>query len=82
MSVEVSKLYGLNIFDDHGAYLGKAYDLILDMESGEVVRMTTEPIKTMASSKEDAAKMLHQKSVLFSRVKSVRDIIIVGKQHI
>ena len=79
MSVRVSKIYGLNIYDDKGALLGKAYDLILNIEKGEVVRITTEPLKSMGKSKEEMTKILQKKSILFKRVKSIGDIVVVGK---
>lgn len=79
MSIRVSNIYGLNIYDDRGALIGKAYDLILNMEKGEVVRITTEPLKSMGKSKEEMTKLLQQKSILFKRVRSIRDIIVVGK---
>ena len=73
-------MYGLGIYDDNGAYLGKAFDLILDMESGDVIRITTEPLRDITNTKEDINKVLQQKSILFKRVKSIKDIIVVGKK--
>ena len=80
MAIQVSKMYGLSIYDDNGAYLGKAYDLILNLESGDVVRITTEPLKDISDSKEDMNKVIQQKSILFKRVKSVKDIVVVGRK--
>jgi len=79
MTVRVSKIYGLSIFDDNGLLLGKAFDLILNLEKGEVVRITTESLKSITGSKEELTKLLQQKSILFRRVKSIKDIIVVGK---
>lgn len=79
MTVLVSKMYGLSIFDDNGLLLGKTFDLILNLEKGEVVRITTEPLKSISGSKEELTKLLQQKSILFRRVKSIKDIIVVGK---
>ena len=79
MSFLVSRMYGLNIYDDSGVFIGKAYDLILNMETGEVIRITTEPLKNISGSKNDLVKTLQKKSILYKRVKSVRDIIVVGK---
>ena len=78
MAIRASKMYGLDIYDDNGAYLGKTHDLILNLETGELVRVTTEPLKSVLS-KEELPKMLQQKSIMYKRIKSVRDIIIVGK---
>jgi len=78
MSIRASKLYGLDIYDGEGQYLGKVHDLILNMETGEVVRVTTEPLKANLS-KEDLPKVLQRKSVLYKRVRAVSDIMIVGR---
>jgi len=79
MSYAISKMYGLGIYDTNGAYLGRANDFIIDLEKGEVIRITTEPIRSLANSKTDATKILQKKSVLYKRVRSVKDIIVV--QH-
>ena len=79
MTFQVSKIYGLSIYDDNGTFIGKAFDLVLNMETGEVIRITTEPLKNISGSKEDWVKTLQKKSILYKRVKSVRDIIVVGK---
>ena len=71
-------MYGLDIYQENGGYIGKAQDLILNLEAGELVRITTEPLNTMMT-REDLPKILQHKSVMFKRVKSVGDIIIVGK---
>ncbi len=79
MSFLLSKMYGLNIYDDNGRYLGKVYDVILNVETGDVVRITTEPLKKITTSREELVKTLQKKSIMFKRVKSVGDILIVGK---
>lgn len=79
MTVRISKIYGLNIFDDNGLLLGKAFDLILNLEKGEVVRITTEPLKSISGSKEELTKLLQQKSILFRRVRSIKDIIVAAR---
>ncbi|MFH0986798.1 MAG: PRC-barrel domain-containing protein [Candidatus Micrarchaeota archaeon] len=79
MTFHVSRMYGLSIYDTDGEFLGKAYDLILNMETGEVVRITTEPLRSMNASKEELTRTLQKKSILYKRVRSVKDIIVVGK---
>lgn len=80
MAVKVSKMYGIDIYTDEGAYIGKVHDVILNMEKGEVVRLTTEPLKIEPT--EHAKKMLQDKTVLFKNVRSVGDILIVGKTSV
>jgi len=77
MTVRLSKLYGMDIFSDNGKYLGKIYDLILDLEKGEVVRMTLEPIH--AASREEVLRIIREKTILYKNVKSVEDVVIVGR---
>lgn len=75
--MRLSRLYGMDIFSDVGKYLGKAQDFILDLEKGEVLRITLEPLQ--AVTKEDAKRILRERSLLYKHVKSVEDVIIVSK---
>lgn len=77
MTIKVSKLYGMDIFSDAGKYLGKVYDIIIDVEKGEVVRLTLEPIH--ATTREEAARVLREKTLLYKNVKSVEDVVIVTR---
>lgn len=77
MSVQISKLYGMDIFSDGGRYLGKVYDIILDVEKGEIVRLTLESIHTV--SRDDAQRIIKEKTILYKNVRSVEDVIVVTK---
>ncbi|MCX8202274.1 MAG: PRC-barrel domain-containing protein [Candidatus Micrarchaeota archaeon] len=77
MSIRLSKLYGMDIFSDAGKYLGKVYDIIVDVEKGEVVRLTLESIHT--ASREDAQRIIKEKTVLYKNVRSLEDVIVVSK---
>jgi sporulation protein YlmC with PRC-barrel domain len=76
MGVMLSRMYGMDIYSVDAGYIGKVNDIILNLESGEVVRLTTNPIREMQSS--SAKAMISKNSVLFKRVKSVQDIVLVG----
>lgn len=76
MTVRLSKMYGMDIFSGEAGYMGKVNDLILNMESGEVVRLTTVPLRNIMQS--NAKEVLQKNSVLFKRVKSVKDIVLIG----
>ncbi len=78
MGVTASKMYGLDIYDTDGAYLGKVNDLILNLEKGEIVRITTEPLRGQLT-KEELPKVLQEKSILYKRVTSVGDIMLITK---
>ena len=77
MSVKVSKIYGMDIYTDGGKFLGRVQDILIDLEQGKIVRVVMEPLANV--SKEEAKRILKEKSVLYSSVKSVEDVIMVGK---
>lgn len=77
MSMRLSRLYGMDIFSDNGKYLGKVYDIIIDIEKGDVARLTLEAIS--AASREEAQRIIREKTVLYKNVKSVEDVVVVSK---
>jgi sporulation protein YlmC with PRC-barrel domain len=78
MTIKLSQLYGMSIYRDDATYIGKVQDIILNLETGEIVRLITQPLRSI--DKESAKKILREKSVLYKNVKSVRDIIIVSQK--
>lgn len=76
MTMKLSRMYGMDIFSDTGKFLGNGQEFIVDVESGEVVRILIEPLP---ASKDEARKALKEKSVLYKNVKSVEDVIVVTK---
>ena len=76
MATKLSRMYGMDIFTDSGKFLGNAQDFIVDVESGEVSRIL---IEQLPSSKDEAKKTIREKSILYSNVKSVEDVIVVTK---
>ncbi len=77
MVMNLSELYGMDIYTEDARYLGKVNDVIINIETGKIVRLTTEPLR--AVSKEAAKRILKEHSVLYKYVKSVGDIVLVGK---
>jgi sporulation protein YlmC with PRC-barrel domain len=76
MTTKLSRMYNMDIFSDSGKFIGSAQDFVLDTQSGEVLRVLLEPLP---GSKEEAKKVLREKSVLYKSVKSVEDVIVVTK---
>src|SRR3989338_5951617 len=76
MSSLLSKLFGMDIYTVEGEYKGKVFDLIINLEKGRIETITTEPLKVR--SKQEAKKIISEKSIPFRNVKSTKDIIIVG----
>ena len=76
MSIKLSKLFGMDIYDAKAGYKGKVYDIIINLEKGKLETITTEPLKV--KTKSDAKKILSEKSIPYRNVQSANDIIIVS----
>ncbi|MCX6804200.1 MAG: PRC-barrel domain-containing protein [Candidatus Diapherotrites archaeon] len=80
MSVRLSKLFGMDVYDFEAGYKGKVYDIIINLEKGKLETITTEPLKV--KTKSDAKKILSEKSIPYRNVKSVKDIVIVSSRDV
>jgi len=80
MTIKISQLMGMDVYSDNARYLGKVYDIIIDLQKGEVVRLTLEPIK--ATSKEEAKRVFHEKTIMYKSVKAVDKIILTSSSPI
>lgn len=76
MTIKISALYGREIYTDKGKYLGQAKEFIIDLEKGEVLRISLESLSGLTN--EEIKEVLRKKSVLYSCVNSVEDAIIVN----
>jgi len=76
MAIKVSQLMGMDVYTDTAQYVGKVYDVIIDLQEGRVVRLTLEPIRV--SSKEEAKRIFREKTILYKSVKAVEKIIIIS----
>jgi sporulation protein YlmC with PRC-barrel domain len=76
MTVKVSQLMGMDVYTDSAQYVGKVYDVILDLQKGEVVRLTLEPIRV--ASKEEAKRIFKEKTIMYKSVKAVEKIVIIS----
>lgn len=76
MAVRVSALMGMDVFTDTAKFVGKVYDIIIDLQKGEVTRLTLEPIKV--ANKDDARRIFKEKTILYKSVKAVEKIVIVS----
>lgn len=80
MTVRISRIYGMDIFSDAGKYLGSAQDFIVDTEKGEIARVLLDPFSSL--SKEDARKVLTERSIMYKNVKSVHDVVVVTRESL
>lgn len=77
MALKASKIYGMDIYTDGGKFLGRVQDILIDLERGEIVRIVMEPLTSV--SKDEAKRILREKSVIYKSVKSVEDVVVVAK---
>jgi len=75
MTINVSKLHGMDIYTNKGVYVGKVGDVIIDTEKGEVTKLSLKPI----SNPKDAEEVLKSASVNFEDVLEIGDVIVVQR---
>lgn len=75
MSIHLSELFGKEIFTVTGERKGKVFDLVINLEKGCLETITTEPLKVR--SKQEAKKIINEKSIPYKKVKSAKDIVVV-----
>ena len=76
MTTRISKLFGMDIITTDGEHKGKVFDLVINLEKGRIETITTEPLK--ARSKQEAKKIITEKSIPYNRVRAAKDFIVVG----
>ncbi|VVB55396.1 PRC-barrel domain protein [uncultured archaeon] len=79
MAKRLSELYGMDIYSAKGAYLGKTEDIILNLEKGEVMRLSLRPFKGGVLPGDEVKKILQYESIAYSDVIEVGDIVLVQK---
>ena len=79
MSKLLSEFYGMNIYTQKATYVGKVEDVILNLEKGEVMRLSLKPLRGGMAQGGDVKKILQQESVPYTDVLDVGDIVVVSK---
>jgi len=77
MSVKISELYGTEIYTSKAKHLGKVEDIILNLQKGEIMRITLAPLKSGFLSKSKVEEILKENSISYSDVEEVGDIVLV-----
>ena len=77
MTIELSRMFGMDIYTTDAEYVGKAYDFLIDLEEGRLFKITLEPFRL--TSRQDVVQILKKKSVDYSKVVAVKDIILINK---
>lgn len=75
MTINVSKLHGMDIYTNKGVYVGKVGDVIIDAERGEVTKLALRPM----SNSKDAEETLKNATVNFEDVLEIGDVIVVQR---
>lgn len=76
MSMRLSKLFGMDIYTVGAEYKGKVFDVVINLEKGRLETITTEALK--ARSKQEAKKIISEKSIPYKNVKSAKDILLIS----
>ncbi|MGC8710200.1 MAG: PRC-barrel domain-containing protein [Candidatus Micrarchaeia archaeon] len=79
MGINLSELYGKKIITSAGKMLGDVKAVVLDVENGSVSHLLTTKLESLAKS-EDVKRDLSKNSILYKRVKSIAETIIVGEE--
>ena len=79
MSKRLSELYGMDIYTTKAQHVGRVEDVILNLEQGEVMRLSLKSFRGSRLPAEDVRKILKEESVGYDEVAEVGDIILVEK---
>ena len=77
MSIKISELYGTEIYTSKAKHLGKVEDIILNLQKGEIMRITLAPLKSGFLSKGKVEEILKEDSIGYQDVEQVGDIVLV-----
>lgn len=75
MTMELSKMFGMDIYSTDAEYVGKAYDFVIDLGEGKISKITLEPLKVR--SKREVTEILKKKSVSYEKVVAVKDMVLI-----
>lgn len=82
MSKRLSQLYGVDIYSDKAEYVGKVQDVILNLEDGEVMRLSLKSFKANTLPRDDVRKILQEESIGYHDIIKVGDIIICNQNAV
>lgn len=82
MSKRLSQLYGLEIFTRRAEHVGRVEDVILNLDSGEVMRLSLRSFKAKTLPEEEVKRILQTESIGYNEVIEVGDVVICKKNPI
>ncbi|RLI86432.1 MAG: hypothetical protein DRO76_03905 [Candidatus Altiarchaeales archaeon] len=79
MSKRLSQFYGMDIYTEKAEHVGKVEDVILNLEKGEIMRLSLRSFKARTLPSEDVRRIILEESIGYNDVVRVGDIIICKK---
>ncbi len=79
MVVSISELYGKKIITSDGRHLGEVKAVIVDVQEGLVSHLLVIDFDTM-KREEDMREVLKKSSILYKRVKTVGETVVVSSR--
>ncbi|MFC2162861.1 PRC-barrel domain-containing protein [Candidatus Altiarchaeota archaeon] len=79
MSKRLSELYGMDIYSVKGMFVGKVEDVILNLEKGEVMRLSLQAFRGGTVSGDNVRQIIRDESIPYEEVAEVGDIVLVHK---
>ncbi|MEA3255076.1 MAG: PRC-barrel domain-containing protein [Candidatus Altiarchaeota archaeon] len=79
MSKRLSQLYGMDIYTEKAERVGRVEDVILNLEKGEVMRLSLKPFKARTLPSDDVRRIIQEESIGYNDVVRAGDIIICRK---
>jgi sporulation protein YlmC with PRC-barrel domain len=79
MSIRLSRLYGLDIYTEKAEYVGKVEDVVLNIDTGEVMRLSLKSFRANTLPPEEIKRIIQEESIGYNDVRSLSDVIICAK---
>jgi sporulation protein YlmC with PRC-barrel domain len=79
MSIRISRLYGLDIYTEKAEYVGKVEDVVLNIDTGEIMRLSLKSFKANTLPPEEIKRIIQEESIGYNEIRSVSDVIICAK---
>jgi len=79
MSKRLSQLYGMEIFTRKAEHVGRVEDVILNLETGEVMRLCLRSFREKRLPESEVKRILQTESIGYNEVIEVGDVIICKK---
>lgn len=69
----------MEIYTEKAQHIGRVEDVILNLENGEIMRLSLRSFKGGALPADEVKRVLQSESIGYNEVKEVGDIIIIEK---